>query len=87
MGGRQIQSVTGQLTGAPSGGSIITRATPPERPGGPSRLLAPPAGLVAGLLLGLIAAFLLDRRDRRLHGEEAARRGGNRWPDYGGEAS
>jgi uncharacterized protein involved in exopolysaccharide biosynthesis len=71
--GRQIQSVVGQLTSGPSGGSIKIRATAPEKPRGPSKLLALPAGLVAGLLLGLVAAFLLSRRDKRLHGEEAAR--------------
>jgi capsular polysaccharide biosynthesis protein len=62
---QQIGNSTSQLTPAATDGSILTFATPPAKPGSPNRLLALPAGFVAGLLLGVIAAFLLSRRDKR----------------------
>jgi capsular polysaccharide biosynthesis protein/Mrp family chromosome partitioning ATPase len=51
-----------------SGGYIITTATPPSKPSSPKKSIVLPSGLVAGLLLGLIGAYLWDRRDRRIHG-------------------
>jgi len=51
-----------------NGGMVITAATEPTSPGSPSNLLLVlPSGLMAGLLVGLIAAFLLSRRDQRIH--------------------
>jgi len=44
-----------------SGGRIIALATPPSGGSGPSLLLVLPLGLVAGLLAGLITAFLPRR--------------------------
>ena len=40
---------------------------PPGSPSSPRTLLVLPSGLLAGLLLGLLAAFALDFRDRRIH--------------------
>jgi capsular polysaccharide biosynthesis protein/Mrp family chromosome partitioning ATPase len=48
-------------------GYIITAAAVPTRPSSPNPLLYLPSGLVAGLILGLAGAFLLDGRDDRLH--------------------
>jgi capsular polysaccharide biosynthesis protein len=50
-----------------NGGTVITTATPPGKPSSPKKLLILPSGLVVGLLLGLIVAFLVDRRDKRIH--------------------
>ena len=48
-------------------GTVITAAVPPTAPSSPKPLLYLPSGLLAGLLLGLVAAFALDRRDNRIH--------------------
>lgn len=50
-----------------AGGKIITAATPPGKPSSPKKSLILPSGLVAGLLIGLIAAFIWDRRDKTIH--------------------
>ncbi|MDR2987744.1 MAG: hypothetical protein LBV34_23195 [Nocardiopsaceae bacterium] len=63
---QQLASLTTDSTNV-SGGHIVTAASPPGKPSSPDKTLALPAGLVAGLLLGLIAAFVWDRRDTRLH--------------------
>jgi uncharacterized protein involved in exopolysaccharide biosynthesis/Mrp family chromosome partitioning ATPase len=69
----QLTSLTEQLAtlkgdaANTNGGHILTKALPPGSPTAPSKTLALPSGLLAGLLLGLIAAFLWDRRDKRLH--------------------
>jgi capsular polysaccharide biosynthesis protein len=59
-------STQGQLANT-NGGSVITTATPPGKPSSPKKTLILPSGLVAGLLIGLIVAFLVDRRDKRIH--------------------
>jgi capsular polysaccharide biosynthesis protein len=51
---------------AASGGSIITKATPPTVPSSPKKKLILPSGLLAGLLIGLVIAFAWDRRDTRI---------------------
>jgi succinoglycan biosynthesis transport protein ExoP len=48
-------------------GQIATPATAPTSPSSPRALLLLPSGVLAGLLLGLLAAFLIDFRDRRIH--------------------
>ena len=48
-------------------GYIITSAVPPRTPSSPRKLLYLPAALMVGLLVGLIAAFIVDRRDDRIH--------------------
>ncbi len=48
-------------------GYMITNAVPPTSPSSPRKLLYLPSGLMVGLLLGLIAAFIADRRDDRIH--------------------
>jgi capsular polysaccharide biosynthesis protein len=48
-------------------GTITSKAIPPTKPSSPQKILILPSGLVAGLLIGLIAAFLVDRRDKRIH--------------------
>jgi capsular polysaccharide biosynthesis protein len=63
---RQLSQINGQAANV-NGGSIITAATPPGKPSSPKKSLILPSGLVAGLLIGLIVAFVWDRRDKRLH--------------------
>jgi uncharacterized protein involved in exopolysaccharide biosynthesis/Mrp family chromosome partitioning ATPase len=63
---QQLASLTTDSTNT-SGGHIVTAAAPPGKPSSPDKTIALPAGLVAGLLLGLIGAFVWDRRDTRLH--------------------
>jgi capsular polysaccharide biosynthesis protein/Mrp family chromosome partitioning ATPase len=69
----QLKSLDGRLAGLygqaaqTNGGNIITKALPPGSPSSPKKSLVLPAGLVIGLILGLAAAFVWDRRDKRLH--------------------
>jgi capsular polysaccharide biosynthesis protein len=51
---------------AASGGSIITKATPPTIPSSPKKKIILPSGLLAGLLIGLVIAFAWDKRDTRI---------------------
>jgi capsular polysaccharide biosynthesis protein len=75
----QLQSESGQLkvlasqaaslsaqAAANSGGSVISKATPPAKPSSPKKSIILPSGLLAGLLIGLVIAFLLDKRDTRI---------------------
>lgn len=62
----EITTLTGQAANV-QGGHVITVATAPAKPAKPSKTVNLPAGLFAGLLIGLIAAFVWDRRDKRLH--------------------
>jgi capsular polysaccharide biosynthesis protein len=62
----QYATVSG-LAAQTNGGTVITAATPPGKPSSPKKMLILPSGLIAGLLIGLIAAFLVDRRDKRIH--------------------
>jgi Mrp family chromosome partitioning ATPase len=62
----EIATLNGQAAND-SGGSIITLATPPGKPSKPKKALVLPSGAVAGLLLGLIFAFVRDQRDKRVH--------------------
>ncbi|HEX3490126.1 MAG TPA: Wzz/FepE/Etk N-terminal domain-containing protein [Streptosporangiaceae bacterium] len=48
-------------------GQVATPASLPTSPSSPRTLLVLPSGLVGGLLLGLLGAFVLDFRDRRIH--------------------
>jgi capsular polysaccharide biosynthesis protein/Mrp family chromosome partitioning ATPase len=50
-----------------NGGTTITPAHPPGSPSSPKKSLILPAGLFVGLVAGLIAAFVWDRRDKRIH--------------------
>ena len=50
-----------------SGGHIITAAVAPKQPSSPKKSLILPSGLAVGLIIGLILAFVWDRRDRRMH--------------------
>lgn len=67
---QQAATADGQLAN-PSSGSIVTVATPPGNPGGPSTLPVLLSGFVAGLLVGVIAAFVLGRRDKWIHDTRA----------------
>jgi capsular polysaccharide biosynthesis protein len=80
----QLQSDTGQLkslanqaaslsaqAAANSGGSIITKATPPATASSPKKKIILPSGLLAGLFLGLIIAFAWDKRDTRVKGAKS----------------
>jgi capsular polysaccharide biosynthesis protein len=70
---RQITTLSGAAANV-VGGSIITPASPPGKPTSPKKSLILPIGLVAGLLLGLIVAFVWDRRDKRLHSADDVER-------------
>lgn len=48
-------------------GHVISGAARPSSPSSPSASLLLPTGLLAGLIIGLLAAFLVDLRDERLH--------------------
>lgn len=48
-------------------GNILTAAIAPTAPSSPQPLLDLPSGLVAGLLIGLVLAFVTDRRDDLIH--------------------
>jgi capsular polysaccharide biosynthesis protein/Mrp family chromosome partitioning ATPase len=71
-----VHSLEGQLNQATvilagltpaSVGSIASPATPPTAPTSPRLLLFLPSGLLAGLIIGLVLAFLVDRRDDHVH--------------------
>jgi uncharacterized protein involved in exopolysaccharide biosynthesis/Mrp family chromosome partitioning ATPase len=64
----QVGVVQGELQSDVSAGVIITPASIPSSPTSPQALLILPSGLLVGLLIGLVAAFLVDRRDKRIHG-------------------
>src|ERR1700722_4714402 len=63
----QIATLTADLAD-PSGGSIISDATPPLKATSPKPLLIIPSGVLGGLLIGLVLAYLADRRSRRIRG-------------------
>jgi Mrp family chromosome partitioning ATPase len=66
----QLSSLTSKVTSLnglaaqTSGGSVISQASPPNKPASPKKLLVLPSGLAAGLVIGLLVAFLVDRRDK-----------------------
>lgn len=70
---QQVAALTGQAANV-SGGYVITSASAPTKPSSPKKSLILPSGLIAGLLLGLIAAFVVDRRDKRIHGAQDVER-------------
>ncbi len=61
----QAASLSAQAA-ANSGGSIISKATPPAKASSPQKKIILPSGLLAGLLIGLIIAFTWDKRDTRV---------------------
>src|ERR1700733_9781412 len=61
---------------AASGGSIITKATPPTKPSSPKKSVILPSGLLAGLLIGLLIAFAWDKRDTRVRNARSLGQGG-----------
>jgi capsular polysaccharide biosynthesis protein len=56
-----------QAPGNTLAGHVITPAVLPTSPSSPRALLLLPSGLLAGLLIGLIVAFIAERRDNRVH--------------------
>jgi capsular polysaccharide biosynthesis protein len=48
-------------------GHVITPAVRPASPSSPRKLLLLPSGLLAGLFIGLLAVFIAERRDKRVH--------------------
>ena len=63
----QVAALTTGLVN-PSGGSIISNASPPLSATSPKPALIIPSGLLVGLLIGLVLAYIVDRRDRRIRG-------------------
>jgi hypothetical protein len=49
-----------------SGGTIVSTATPPTKASNPKLLLVLPSALLAGLLIGFILAFAVDRKAKRI---------------------
>ena len=70
---KDYANTNGELANT-NGGSINNVATPPGKPSSPKKLLILPSGLVLGLLIGLVLAFLVDRRDKRIHNATHAER-------------
>jgi Mrp family chromosome partitioning ATPase len=60
-----VSALTGSVNYNP--GYVLTPATAPQSASSPKPLLELPSGLLAGILLGLLAAFIADRRDDRIH--------------------
>jgi capsular polysaccharide biosynthesis protein len=69
----QISALHGQAADV-SRSRILTDASPSTRPDNPKKSLVLPSGFAAGLVLGLIAAFAWDRRDKRIRGAKDAER-------------
>jgi capsular polysaccharide biosynthesis protein/Mrp family chromosome partitioning ATPase len=63
---RQITALDGAATQT-NPGYVNTSAGVPGAPSSPKKSLVLPSGLVAGVILGLVGAFLWDRRDKRIH--------------------
>jgi uncharacterized protein involved in exopolysaccharide biosynthesis len=70
---RQLSSLNTELlplyaerAGLVNGGTVVTAASPTRGSAGPGKTLVLAGGLAAGLLLGLIAEFWIDRRDKRI---------------------
>lgn len=63
----QVAALTSEAA-SNSGGSVITNAVPPagNNPTSPNKKIVLPSGLAIGLVLGLILAFVWDRRDKRI---------------------
>ena len=70
---QEYATTNGQLANT-NGGTVNNVATPPGKPSSPKKSLIIPSGLVLGLLIGLIIAFLVDRRDKRIHSAAHAER-------------
>jgi capsular polysaccharide biosynthesis protein len=70
----QVGLLTAQEANS-SSGQIITPAVAPSSPSSPKVLLVVPSALAVGLLLGLILAFWMERRDKKIRtGKDLERR-------------
>ena len=65
----KLNTANAQLAALTSGaaGNVASPATLPTSPISPRATLFLPSGLIAGLVIGLILAFVVDRRDKRIH--------------------
>jgi capsular polysaccharide biosynthesis protein/Mrp family chromosome partitioning ATPase len=63
---QQVADLTNASTNV-SGGYRSTTATAPGKPTSPDKTIVLAAGLIIGAILGLLVAFIWDRRDSRLH--------------------
>jgi capsular polysaccharide biosynthesis protein len=54
--------------GSSTASYVATKAIPPPRPSSPSKKLVLPSGTIVGLLLGLMIAVFVDRRDKLIRG-------------------
>jgi capsular polysaccharide biosynthesis protein/Mrp family chromosome partitioning ATPase len=62
----KVAGLDGEATQT-NGGNIITKALPSSSPTSPKKAIVLPAGIIVGLIAGLLGAILWDRRDKRLH--------------------
>jgi capsular polysaccharide biosynthesis protein/MinD-like ATPase involved in chromosome partitioning or flagellar assembly len=69
----QAAALTGEGANS-TGGNVIGLASRPNAPSSPRRLLILPSGLVAGILISVLLALVINRRDDRIYTVDEAER-------------